>query len=247
MSYFIASPLNIRQRTACTTLPLIRRGRREAAVRLYDGTLGVWLSPSQHDLHDRGRTGFKSGSAQMKVSKTRKATSWTDVKARLTHFDHDGLVGLLHDLYTASKDNQIFLHARFELNEDVLEPYKTSINRWLWPDMFRNRNASVAEAKMSIANYKRAIGRPEGLAELMVFYCERASGFSVEVGLQDEGFFSALVRMFEQALQAIARLPDAQRPLFMERLRAVRRISQNIGYGVEDAMRDLLVEYGPYD
>jgi len=183
----------------------------------------------------------------MKASKTRKATSWSDVKARLTHFDHDGLVGLLHDLYAASKDNQVFLHARFELNEDVLEPYKTTINRWLWPDMFRNQNASVAEAKKSIANYKRAIGRPEGLAELMVFYCERASGFSVEVGLQDESFFSALVRMFEQALQAIARLPDAQRPLFMERLRAVCRISQNIGYGVEDAMRDLLVEYDPYD
>ena len=183
----------------------------------------------------------------MKASKTRKATSWSDVKARLTHFDHDGLVGLVHDLYTASEDNQVFLHARFELNEDVLEPYKTPINRWLWPDMFRNQNASVAEAKKSIANYKRAIGRPEGLAELMVFYCERALGFSVEVGLQDESFFSALVRMFEQALQAIARLPDAQRPLFMERLRAVCRISQNIGYGVEDAMRDLLVEYDPYD
>lgn len=179
----------------------------------------------------------------MKASKTEKAASWSDVKARLTHFDHDGLVGLVHDLYTANKDNQVFLHARFGLGEDVLEPYKTTINRWLWPDMFRNQNASVAVAKKSIANYKKAIGEPEGLAELMVFYCERASGFSVEVGLQDEGFFSALVRMFEQALQAIARLPDAQRPLFMERLDAVRRISQNIGYGVDDAMSDLLAEY----
>jgi hypothetical protein len=179
----------------------------------------------------------------MKASKTEKAASWSGVKARLTHFDHDGLVGLVHDLYTANKDNQVFLHARFGLGEDVLEPYKTTINRWLWPDMFRNQNASVAVAKKSIANYKKAIGQPEGLAELMVFYCERASGFSVEVGLQDEGFFSALVRMFEQALHAIARLPDAQRPLFMERLDAVRRISQNIGYGVDDAMSDLLAEY----
>ena len=183
----------------------------------------------------------------MKASKTKKATSWSDVKARLTHFDHDGLVGLVHDLYTANKDNQIFLHARFGLGEDALAPYKVTINRWLWPDMFRNQNASVAEAKKSIASYKKAIGDPEGLAELMVFYCERASGFSVEVGLQDEGFFIALVRMFEQALQAIARLPDALRPLLMERLDAVCQISQNIGYGVEDAMRDLLVEYGTHD
>lgn len=183
----------------------------------------------------------------MKASKTKKAASWSDVKAKLIHFDHDGLVGLVHDLYTANKDNQVFLHARFELGEDVLKPYKATINRWLWPDMFRNQNASVAEAKKSIANYKKAIGQPEGLAELMVFYCERASGFSAEVGLEDEGFFVALVRMFERALQAIARLPDAQRPLLMERLNSVHHISQNIGYGVEDAMSELLVEYGTYD
>lgn len=200
------------------------------------------LSPRQesHRLQIRQRT-------EMKASKTKKATSWSDVKARLTHFDHDGLVGLVHDLYTANKDNQIFLHARFGLGEDVLAPYKVTIHRWLWPDMFRNQNASVAEAKKSIASYKKAIGDPEGLAELMVFYCERASGFSVEVGLQDEGYFIALVRMFEQALQAIARLPDALRPSLMERLDAVCQISQNIGYGVEDAMRDLLVEYGTHD
>ncbi|MGJ7497233.1 hypothetical protein ACSFA8_19395 [Variovorax sp. RT4R15] len=183
----------------------------------------------------------------MKASKTNKSTSWSDVKARLAHFDHDGLVCLVYDLYTANKDNQVFLHACFDLGEDVLEPYKTAINRWLWPDTFRNQTASVTKAKKSIADYKKAIGQPEGLAELMVFYCERATGFSVEVGLQDEGFFSALVRMFEQALKAIATLPDAPRRLFMERLEAVCRISRRIGYGVEDAMGDLIVEYRTYD
>jgi len=183
----------------------------------------------------------------MKASKPKKAASWSDVKARLTHFDRDGLVGLLHDLYAASKDNQVFLHARFGLGEDVLAPYKATINRWLWPDMFKNQNASVAQAKKAIADYKKAIGQADGLAELMVFYCERASGFSVEVGLQDEGFFVALVRMFEQALQAISRLPEAQRPLLMERLEHVHHISRNIGYGVADAMSDLLVEYGACD
>jgi hypothetical protein len=86
----------------------------------------------------------------MKASKTKEAASWSDVKARLTHFDHDGLVGLVHDLYTANKDNQVFLHARFGLGADVLEPYKTTINRWLWPDMFRNQNASVAEIEQGI-------------------------------------------------------------------------------------------------
>jgi hypothetical protein len=43
--------------------------------------------------------------------------------------------------------------------------------------MFRNPNASVAEAKKAIANYKKAIGQSDGLAELMVDDCQRASGF----------------------------------------------------------------------
>ncbi|WP_258187316.1 hypothetical protein [Variovorax sp. WS11] len=112
--------------------------------------------------------------------------------------------------------------------------------------MLRNQNASVAEAKKSIANYQKAIGQSDGLAELMVYDCERASGFSAEVGLQDEGFYIALVRMFEQALQAITRLPAAQQPPLMERLDAVHHISQNIGYAVDDAMSNLLFEYGTY-
>jgi hypothetical protein len=215
----------------------------------FEITMVLWsfgLGPARMVCPRLGATGSTSRT-EMKASKTRRAASWSDVKARLTHFDRDGLVGLVHDLYTANKDNQVFLHTRFGLGEDVLEPYKATINRWLWPDMFRNQNASVAEAKKAIANYKKAIGQSDGLAELMVYYCERASGFSAEVGLQDEGFFIALVRMFEQALQAIARLPAAQRLLLMERLDAVHHISQNIGYGVDDAMRDILVEYGTYD
>jgi hypothetical protein len=39
-----------------------------------------------------------------------------------------------------------------------------------------------------------------------------------DVGLQDEGYFDALVRMFEQALKAIAVLPDGQRPTLYARL-----------------------------
>jgi hypothetical protein len=35
----------------------------------------------------------------------------------------------------SSKSNQAFLHARFALGEDVLEPYKASIDRWVCPDV----------------------------------------------------------------------------------------------------------------
>lgn len=169
--------------------------------------------------------------------------TWTDVKARLTDFDRAGLIGLVQDLYAASKDNQAFLHARFAVGDDVLKPYKAAIDRWLCPDVFKNQDTSVARAKRAISDYKKAIGQPEGLAELMVCFCERACGFSNEYGLQDEGYFDALVRMFEQALKVIGTLPEDRRPALVERLDAVRRLGHNLGYGVGDDMDDLLARH----
>ena len=166
------------------------------------------------------------------------------MKAALAAFDRAGMLGLVQDLYAASKDNQTFLHARLHLGEDVLRPYKEAIDRWLWPDVLKNQATSVAKAKKDITDYKKASGTVDGLAELMVFYCERASGFSCDAGLDDEAYLSARVRMFEQALKAVATLPETQRSALWSRLREVRDRSDDIGYGVGDDMDALLNEHG---
>ena len=45
----------------------------------------------------------------MATKKTTKSTpSWSDVKTKLADFDRAGLMGLVQDLYAASKDNQAF-------------------------------------------------------------------------------------------------------------------------------------------
>lgn len=47
------------------------------------------------------------------TNKDKSAATWSNVKAKLGDFDRAGLLGLVQDLYTASKDNQNFLHAPF--------------------------------------------------------------------------------------------------------------------------------------
>ena len=108
-------------------------------------------------------------------------------------------------------------------------------------------DTSVAKAKKAITDYTKASGAADRLAELMVFYCERASGFSCDVGLDDEAYLSALVRIFEQALKAVAILPESQRPALRTRLEMVRDCSHNIGFGVGDNMDALLAEHGADD
>ena len=145
--------------------------------------------------------------------------SWSDVKTKLADFDRAGLIGLVQDLYAASKDNKAFLHARFGLGDDPLEPFKDVIIRWINPPDFRNP-ISVSKAKKAISDYKKALGQPEGLAELTVFYCEEVFDFLAGCGMDDEGFYDALVRMFEQALKYVLALPAAQTCCASARLRA---------------------------
>ena len=67
------------------------------------------------------------------VSSKNASPTWSDVRAALLDFDSAGLRGLVQDLYTASKDNQAFLHARLGLGHDQLQPFKASISRWISP------------------------------------------------------------------------------------------------------------------
>jgi hypothetical protein len=152
-------------------------------------------------------------------------------------------MSLIQDLYAFQKGNQTFLHTRFGLSGDVLKPYKQTLERWLFPDVLRDQETSVTKAKQAISAYRKAIGEPAGLAELMVFYCENAAGFCNEFGNEDESYFGALIRMFEQALVVAAQLPAADRDPLMLRLDQVRTISHNLGYGVGAAMDYLLAEH----
>lgn len=110
--------------------------------------------------------------------------------------------------------------------------------------MFGPGDISVSKAKKAISDYKKAVDQPEGLVELMVFYCEMATDFCDELGMQDEGYFGALVRMFEQAIKLAETLPHGQRDAFFARLDRVRLVCHNFGYGVGGTMDFLLSEYG---
>src|SRR5258706_16277255 len=165
--------------------------------------------------------------------------TWSDVKTALLDFDRAGLRGLVQDLYTASKDNQAFLHARLGLGHDQLQPFKASISRWISPDLMKGQPISVSKAKKAIADYKKAIGRPEGMAELSIFYCEEAFGFLESCSMQDESYFTALIRMYGRSLEFVSNLPAAERATYLKRLGRLRSRRRHVGWGVQDELNSL--------
>jgi hypothetical protein len=165
--------------------------------------------------------------------------TWIDVKAALQNFDRAGLLGLVQDLYAGSKDNQAFLHVRLSLGRDQLKPYKTRISNSICPDLIGNKPVSVSKAKKAIANYKKAIGQPEGLVELSIFYCEEAFSFLESFGMEDESYFLALIRMYKQALRLVSNLPPHVRTGYIDRLDKLRSRGRHVGWGVEDELNSL--------
>jgi hypothetical protein len=107
----------------------------------------------------------------------------------------------------------------------------------------RRQDTSVSQAKQAISDYKNAVGDPEGVAELMIFFCEQAAGFCSDIYTDDEGYFDALVRMFEQALKFANALSTDRRDDLVSRLDRVRTISHDFGYRVGDNMDFLLSKY----
>ena len=99
-----------------------------------------------------------------------RETTWSDLKAELAEFDRTGLLGLLKDLYELRPENRAFLTARLGVGSHPLTPYKKVISRWLYPDLIKGQDVSVAKAKKAITDYRKAVGRPEGMAELCIFY-----------------------------------------------------------------------------
>ncbi|WP_091899033.1 hypothetical protein [Bradyrhizobium sp. Rc2d] len=181
----------------------------------------------------------------MVVVSKKASPTWSDVRTTLLHFDRAGLLGLVQDLYTASKDNQAFLHARLGLGHDQLQPFKAIISNWICPDVMKGQPVSVSIAKKAISDYKKAIGRPEGMVELSIFYCEEALGFLESCNMEDESYFAALIRMYGRSLELISSLPPAERAKYLERLDKLRSRARNVGWGVEEELNGLWYAAAP--
>src|SRR3954453_13763030 len=175
---------------------------------------------------------------------TRMKPGWSDVKARLASFNRAELLALVQRLYAASGDNQAFLHGGLDLATDPIAPYKETISRWIYPDVYKGQDYSISKAKKAISDYRKAIGRSEGMAELTVHFCEEAIAFANAYGLDDESFYDSLGRMFKQAVTYVLVLSEAGQEPFLERLGKVMAVGQDMGWGIGDDFADTWAEAG---
>src|SRR5262249_34496587 len=137
-----------------------------------------------------------------------------------------------------------FLHARLGLGSDQLAAYKAIISRWICPDLMRSQFVSISKAKKAIANYKKAIGEPAGLTELSIYYCEEAFSFLESCAFEDERYFVALIRMYDQAVKRVLELPVAERHAYARRLGTLMSRARSVGWRIGDELNAIWHEAG---
>ena len=163
---------------------------------------------------------------------------WSRVKAAVSRLDEVAFLELIRDLYGLSASNQQFVEARLGLQRDPLGPYKAIITECMYPDVFGKQPIQISNAKKAISEYRKAVRDAPGEIELMVHFVESGNRFTLEYGDIDEGFYDALLRMYDRAIKAIKDLPDSQQPAFRNRLEQIARSAHRIGWGYGDGLCD---------
>jgi hypothetical protein len=172
-------------------------------------------------------------------TRRKKAPAWPAVEAALAGLDRTALLTLISDLYGLSPDNHDFLHARFAIGDDVLEPYKRVIQASMYPDILNEAGTVDTErARRAIDQYAKAVHDPAGEAELRICLVEWGHRFTLDCGDIDEGFYDTLVEVFAEAAGRILALPGGKQAAFKQRLRKIVRTSDGIGWGYHDGLCD---------
>jgi hypothetical protein len=135
--------------------------------------------------------------------KKQPARSWKDIRAVLNKAGHKDLMKLVGDLYTLRKENQDFLHARFLKDASTLVPYKETIEHYISPAEPWKNPVKLSLARKAISDYRKAVGDPEGLAELMLIFAECGVSFTLEFGDIDEAFYNSVVSVFSDGLMML--------------------------------------------
>ena len=176
-----------------------------------------------------------------------KKPSWSQIKARLKHWDRAQLTGLIQDLFGHSQDNRDFLAARLlqdSMGEKVLAPYLKRIESAFYNKKGRPANRlNLKDARSAIREYQRATSDPAGTLELMLVHVETGTGFTCEFGDIDEAFYDSLCATLHEIKKLLA--SEEGRKLYGQvrgRLAELVREADGIGWGYGDYVDEVVEE-----
>ncbi|MDD2230094.1 MAG: hypothetical protein PHY48_11845, partial [Candidatus Cloacimonetes bacterium] len=103
---------------------------------------------------------------------------------------------------------------------------------------------SFKVARQAVNDYKKATGDLEGVAELMVFYCEECADSIKSVGVWEE-YAAGTINIWFDTLKRIQDLPRPQYDQLWERLATAQRLMGHAPWGVTDYIDHYMYQFSP--
>ncbi len=103
----------------------------------------------------------------------------------------------------------------------------------------------ISLARKAISDYRKAVGDPHGLAELMLFYVECGVSFTLEFGDIDEPFYNSVVRVFSDGMRMLNQCDRDVIDKLLPRFADAVNSTAEMGWGFYDSLRDIFETYSP--
>ena len=174
-------------------------------------------------------------------------TSWSEVKARLKHWDRAQLAGLIQDLFDRSQENRDFLTTRLLAEPGdaaALAPYLTRVEAAFYGKSgLPQGRLNLRDGRKAILDYQAASGDLAGTLELMLAYVETGTRFTCEFGDISESFYDSLCSVLHDIRKNLRSADGRQLyPRFQQRLANLAKQADGIGWGYGDYVGDVVAE-----
>ena len=103
-------------------------------------------------------------------------------------------------------------------------------------------NLKLVPAKKAIQDYKKASGDLIGTLDLMLYYVEQGTKFTLEYGDIDEPFYNSLESVLYDFKNLLQSKDEEYIDIFKERLLKLRKNSYWIGWGYGDSINDVVFD-----
>jgi len=176
-------------------------------------------------------------------SSTRKPGGWSALRHSLAALEKPALIALIKELHDAAAMNRDLLHARLLAgtnDDEILEKYRRRIVEQFFPTRGLIGKLKLGEARTAIREYRKATGNIAGTAELLMTYVENGTRFTHEYGDIDECFYNSIECTLVELANLLRRGGQSLYPQFAQRLTAVALMSENVGWGLYDAVADVV-------
>jgi hypothetical protein len=124
----------------------------------------------------------------------------TDLKKQLKQLEQKELIDLVVDVFKTNKEVQNYLSSKF-LGDEAIEELFKEARKKIKNEFFPDRGYAklrLAEAKKDITTFKKITNDEKRTVDLMLFYVELGVEFTCTYGDISEGFYSSMVKMFDQ-------------------------------------------------